>query len=188
MKKRNLLIVALLFSVLSLNAQTFKSGDLVGNLTIGFGNALYSAIGFSTTVPPIAISGDYGIVDNVLEKGSIGIGGYIGYAASSWSYSILGSGASWTYTNIIIGPRGTFHYPFVDKLDTYAGLLIGYNIATISASSNLGGYSYTTPAAGGLITSGFIGGRYYFTDKIAGVCEIGWGIAYFNIGVSLKLK
>ena len=29
----------------------------------------------------------------------------------------------------IIGVRGSFHYPLVDKLDTYTGLALGYDIS-----------------------------------------------------------
>ncbi len=188
MKKLNVLLISFfLISALSANAQTFKSGDLVGNLTIGFGDALYGGLGYATSVPPLAISGDYGIVDNVFDKGTIGIGGLIGYSSAGWNYGYDGYNASWNITYIVIGPRGTLHYPFVDKLDTYVGLMIGYDIVSVSASNNINGYAYGGSGSQ-LITAGFVGARYYFTDKFAGVCEIGWGIAYFNIGVSLKLK
>ena len=122
MKKRNLGIVALLFiSVISLNAQSFKKGDLVGNLTIGFGSSMYLGYGYgssSSSFPAICVSADYGIVDNVAQKGTIGIGGIIGYESQSWNYYYGTAKAS----DFVIGPRGTFHYPFVDKLDTYVGL------------------------------------------------------------------
>ena len=35
--------------------------------------------------------------------------------------------------------------------------------------------------------SWFVGARYYFTDKLAGMAELGYGITYLNLGVSLKL-
>jgi hypothetical protein len=184
MKKRNLVIIALIFiSIISLNAQTFKKDNFVGNLTIGFGNALYGSA-YSSSFPPIAISGDYGIVDNVFDKGTIGIGGLIGYTSSKQN---IYSDYSWSYTSIVIGPRGTIHYPFVDKLDTYAGLMIGYDIVSASSTGYNDGYNYT--ASGSVaIFAGFVGARYYFNDKIAGVCELGFGIAYFNIGISYKIK
>ncbi len=33
---------------------------------------------------------------------------------------------------------------------------------------------------------GFVGARYNFTDKFGALAELGWGIAYFNIGISYK--
>jgi len=190
MKKRNIIISALLLiSVISINAQTFKKGDLVGNLTLGLGSALYSGIGYSTSIPPLAVSADYGIVDNVFDKGTIGIGGLLGYSSAGQTYNyggFYGGSYSWNYTYIVIGPRGTIHYPFVDKLDTYAGILLGYNIVSVSTTGN--GISTAGAAGSAAIFSAFVGARYYFSDKFAGVVELGSGFAYFNIGISLKLK
>ncbi len=188
-KKSLLLIVSLVLSFYIADAQTFKKGDGVLNLTIGFGSGLYTGGGYTSSFPPVAASFEVGVVDNVLDKGTIGVGGYIGYASAKWEASYYGGDTyGYKYTNIVIGPRGTFHYPFLDQLDTYAGLMIGYNIVsskwTGSGSSMFGN---TTATGSGLITAGFIGARYYFNEKIAGLAEIGWGVAYFNIGVAFKL-
>ncbi|MDP4209336.1 MAG: hypothetical protein Q8928_11045 [Bacteroidota bacterium] len=187
MKKGIVLLVFCLMSIGIVNAQTstFQKGNGVLNLTIGFGSGLYTGGGYTTSVPPLAASYEVGIVDNIFEKGTIGVGGYFGFASAK--YNVGYSDWAWKYTNIVIGPRGTLHYPLVEKLDTYAGLMIGYNIVnaswTGSGSSNL--YS---ASGSGLITAGFLGARYYFSDKFAGLAELGWGVAYFNLGVAFKLK
>ena len=185
MKKLLFGTIAVLLSVtLSAQQPTFTKDNLVGNLTIGFGSVLYSGFGYTSSVPPIALSVEKGIKDGILDKGVISVGGYLGYSAHKWEYS----GWGWKYSNIVIGARGTFHYPLVDKLDTYTGLMIGYDIVTAKEfGTSVLGYSYNSSSSG-LIWSWYAGGRYYFNDKIAGVAEIGYGIAWFNIGLAYKIK
>jgi hypothetical protein len=182
MKKITLILLATFLFMTILNAQDpmFTKDDKVVNIGIGLGSALYSGVYFKSTVPPVSLSFEKGIIDNVLEKGVIGLGGYIGYTAYKYEVSSWG----WKYTNIIIGPRGSLHYPLVDKLDTYVGLLVGYNIATVKEFGTVTGIH---PSSGGLVWSGYIGGRYYFTDKIAGMLELGSGISYLTLGVAIKL-
>lgn len=179
MKKVLILIVAACFSLGQLFAQepTFNKEDKVFNAGLGIGTSLYSGGGYAGLIPPLSASLEVGVVDNIIEKGVIGVGGYLGFATYKWTNY-------YRYTNIIIGPRGTFHYPFVDKLDTYAGLMIGYNIVS---SKWIGtGMETHNASSGGVVSSFFIGGRYYFSDNLAGMLELGYGIAYLNIGVALK--
>ncbi len=92
----------------------------------------------------------------------------------------------WKYSNIIIGVRGSFHYPFVDKLDTYAGILLGYNIASSKEfGTTIPGWDYSY-SAGGVVYSGYIGARYYIKDAFALMAELGYGISYLTLGVALK--
>lgn len=187
MKKLLLVLFVAVFSLTQLLAQesTFKQGDKVLNLGIGFGSTFYSGTGYKAGIPPISASLEFGVKDGVLDKGSIGIGGYLGYSSHKWEYSNTGYG--WKYTNIILGVRGVFHYPLVDKLDTYTGLLLGYNISSSKEYGNAGIYgNLYSASAGGVAYSWFIGGRYYFTDKFAGMLELGYGITYLNLGVALK--
>jgi hypothetical protein len=184
MKKLLLSLFVIVFSLTQLLAQesTFKQGDKVLNLGIGFGSTFYSGSYYKAGIPPISASLEFGVKDGVLDKGSIGIGGYLGYSSHKWEYS----GWGWKYTNIILGVRGVFHYPLVNKLDTYTGLLLGYNIATSKEFGNsVPGYNYSA-SAGGVAYSWFVGGRYYFSDSFAVMLELGYGITYLNLGVALK--
>ncbi len=186
MKIKSLLFTALFaFGFFLANAQIVKKGDKVLNLGVGFGNALYNGSGNTSSIPPISGSLEVVIKDDLFDgKGAIGIGGYLGYAAYKWKYS--GFDYGWKYSNIIIGPRGYLHYALVEKLDTYAGIMLGYNIVS---SSSFGSYSYGgySASGGGLIFSGFIGARYFFNDNLAGFVELGSGIAYLNLGVAIRL-
>jgi len=187
MKFKSLLLVTLFALCVSLaNAQVVEKGDKVLNLGIGLGTALYSGTGYTGSVPPISGSLEVVLKDDLFDgKGALGLGGYLGYAAYKWKYS--GFDYGWKYSNIIIGPRGYLHYNLLDKLDTYAGLMIGYNIVS---SSSYGSYTYGgnySASASGIIFSGFVGARYFFNDNLAGMVELGSGIAYLNLGVALKL-
>jgi hypothetical protein len=183
MKKIITIFVALLTLTTTLKAQEnlFKEGDKVVNLGIGILSGLNTGSYYSGKTPPISISYEQGIKDGVLDVGSIGVGGYLGYTSAKWEY--LGYG--WKISNIIFGARGSFHYPLVDKLDTYAGVLLGYNVVTTKETGNLLGGNYSGSSSG-VIFSGYVGGRYYFTDNIAGMVELGTGIAYLNLGVAFK--
>ena len=182
MKKSVLFIAVAVFTFTQLVAQesTFSKGDKVLNLGIGFGGR-YSGSGMTTSVPPIGASFEVGVKDGVLEKGSIGIGGMLAYSAHKWEYS----GWGWKYTSIVIGARGTFHYPLVDKLDTYTGLLIGYDISTATEYGTSTSYPYDN-SYGGFTYAWFVGARYYFSDAFAAFGELGVGVTIFNIGVALK--
>jgi hypothetical protein len=182
MKKLLLLFVVGCFTLTQLVAQesTFNKGDKVLNIGIGFGTTLYSGTYYKSQIPPISASLEFGVADNILDKGVIGVGPYLGY--SSYKYEYAGWG--WKYSNIIVGARGNFHYPLVNKLDTYTGLLLGYNISS-SKEFGTGGTDYQA-SSGGVVWSWFIGGRYYFSDNFAAMLELGYGVAYLNLGVALK--
>ena len=187
MKTKILLFTVLYASgVLSANAQAVKNGDKVLNLCIGLGSPMYSGSYYSMTVPPISASLEFVIKDDLFNnKGAIGIGGYVGYSANKSEYTYGSDTYGWKYSNLIIGPRGYLHYSFFDKLDTYAGLMLGYWIYSEKEYGNVQ-TGYNVGSWGGFISSFCIGGRYFFSDKFAGMLELGSGITYLNIGVVLK--
>ena len=178
MKKFWILLVVVAFSFTQLFAQepTFVKSDRVLNLGIGLGASYYASY-YSSQTPALSASFEVGIVDNILEKGVIGVGGYVGFSSSKYANY-------WKTSNFIIGARGSFHYPLVDKLDTYTGLLLGYNIASTKYyDPYLGGFNASSSR---LASAWFIGGRYYFSDAFAVMAEFGYGISYLTLGVSLK--
>lgn len=187
MKKHFLpILLALLLSV-SVSAQisnapTFNEGDKVINLGLGIGSTLYTGTYYSSNIPPVSASFEVGVKDELFdENSSLGVGGYLGYSGSKYT----GWGSDNSFTNVIIGGRGSLHYQFIDQLDTYAGLMLGYRI--VSWKSSAGGFDYGS-AAGSRFTSAFyIGGRYYFNETFAGMLELGYGIAYLNVGIAIKL-
>lgn len=163
-------------------ANTFSKDDKVVNVGIGFGSTLYSGSRYTNKTPPISGSFELGIKDNLFdEKSSLGVGGYLGYRGAKMEEYSTG----WKYSSIILGVRGAVHYQLVEKLDTYAGIMLGYNIASSSAIGP--SMSGSSGSAGGVTASLYVGGRYYFADKIAAMVELGYGVAFLNLGVSFKL-
>lgn len=192
--KLNGLLLALLFicGIAAAQTPTFEKGDKVLNLGIGFGGGYYSgytSAGYTRT-PFLSASVDVGVVDNILDVGTIGIGGYIGY--SSWKYKDPSPGTydfSWKETNFIIGPRGILSYPLVDKLDTYVGVLLAYHSVSWKSTGNLPTYygDYYSGGTSGVYFSGFLGARYYVTDKFGIMIELGSGnLALATLGLAVK--
>lgn len=163
------------------SAQSFNKGDVVANFGIGLGNTLYNGSGYKTSVPPLSASFEYGIVDHLFDdKSSIGVGGYFGYTSSKFDNMYNSTKDEWKYSSAIISARGSFHYSFLEKLDTYTGLSLGYNI--VSTKPDHKGLGKTSS----LFVGWYAGARYYFTDAIAAMAEVGYDVAYLNIGVAIK--
>lgn len=186
MKKIISLAVLVCMAVTSLQAQSvFKKNNVVLSVGVGLGTAV--DIG-RTVVPPISFNGEYCIVDNLFDaKSALGVGAFVGFAAGRMDYPMLG-GAEFTQkiNNVMIGVRGALHYQFVDKLDTYAGIMLGGNIANVRTygmlmgGQNLRGY-------GGFLGDFFVGARYYLHPNIALYGELGFGVSYFTIGAAFKI-
>lgn len=167
------------------NAQeVFHKGNNTVTASVGFLGALGSL-----RVPPIQLSYEHCILDNLIEgkNGSIGIGGTAGYYATGVKESY---GSTWSNAGLL-GGRGSFHYQFVDKLDTYAGLFLGVTMVSTSTkvtvddkvSSNISTSSATEARFG---WGAHIGARYYFTPQFAANLELGYGISAINVGVTYR--
>ena len=184
MKKLLSIAATVILSLSTLQAQEsmFNLGDKVVSLGIGFGSTLYSGSYYSRGVPPLSFAYEQAIKDDILEKGVIGVGGWLGY--TSYKYDYLGWG--YKYSNFIFGALGAFHYPLLDKLDTYVGIGLGYNIATAKEFGTNPGWDYNS-TSGGFVFAGMVGARYYFVEKFAAFAQVGYGVSYFTIGVSIRL-
>ena len=190
MKKLLLFLSAALFSAATYaQSPTFNQGDLVFNLGVGIGTSLYSGTGYKATLPPLSVSGEYGVADDFLTDDlTLGIGGYLGIAGSKYETAWAGYTYGYKYTYTVIGARGTLHYPLVDNFDTYAGLMLGYNVVNYKETGNWPTVINGNDATGSTMAfSIYVGGRYYFSDNFAAMAELGYGIAYLNLGVALKL-
>ncbi len=187
--KKLIILATLIISFGLVKAQPFDVGTNVLGLGVGLGGH-YAAWGngYSST-PALGVSFDHGFKQ--VGPGIIGIGGYFGYKGMSYHYNYAFSNyyydEKWTY--LIFGLRGTYHYNFDldDKLDLYGGLMLSYNNLSYKETSNNPFYIHNNGTYSSYLDfSLFVGGSYYFTDNIAGFMELGYGIAYWTVGIDFK--
>lgn len=181
--RKLLSLVVLMFITLSVQAQdVFMKSDNLINARIGIGDGLAASATYEKC-----------ILDGLFRNGNgaIGIGGYLGYARDKEEISEQGITVGCKYNDIIIGVQGNLHMQFVDRLDTYAGAMLGYEIVN---AKNYGrsddpdfDYShYIQTDANGMTFSLHLGARYYLTDNLATNIELGYGVAFANIGLSYR--
>ena len=63
--------------------------------------------------------------------------------------------------------------------------MLGYNLTTVAEYGNTG--DNIADSVGGFVPAAFIGARYYFTDQFAAFAQLGYGVAYLTLGVSIRL-
>lgn len=206
MKRRNLfLVAALVLSFFMTNAQNAEEGDKILNFGVGLGNNYYSGSAFSNTFPAVAASFEMIVKDGLFNdgKGALGVGGQLGFVSYKYQYGERSYGgdfteniqtlksamagtfnSEWKYSRFIVGPRGYLHYSFLDKLDTYTGLMLGLEL--FSSKGGLSDKPISTRSSTNFVWAWFVGGRYYFNDQFAAMLELGYGITYANIGIAYK--
>ncbi|HEV7231631.1 MAG TPA: hypothetical protein VGO45_09905 [Bacteroidia bacterium] len=179
------------------HAQSFQKGQTDINLGIGLGNIIVEP-GSINVLPPVSASVEFGITND------ISLGGYAAFTGASrtyqgWEDCGQGNGNGqyyvdtyrWSY--FILGVRGAYHFGRfikVDKLDVYAGLMLGndfahdsYSTTSICPDHHQG---YVGPTYGGFVFSLYGGARYRFTNHFGVFGELGYGISYLNVGLNFK--
>lgn len=184
MKKITLLLVTLLtFSVAS--AQ-FEKGDMAANFGIGIGNYYATGSGFKAKIPPIELSGEYFIIEN------LSVGGFIGGSKSEIDVKVPNHNDSepFTYTYFNIGVIGNYHFVNQEKFDVYAGARLGYVNLKLEYDEDEFPRSFDVDGVGGkssgVLAGAHVGGRYFFTDAFAANAELGYGIAVLKLGATYK--
>ncbi|MDP4218497.1 MAG: hypothetical protein Q8927_20040 [Bacteroidota bacterium] len=187
MKKVLLLMTATCFAM-TMHAQKFQRGTNIVSAGIGLGSAILNYSGAAQT-PALSLQYERGIWD-MGGPGVVSLGGYVGYKGYSYSggASSYKFSEKWHYT--VVGIRSAYHYTGlkVDNLDVYGGVMLAYNLLSYSYSDNGGGGSFGNTGTYGSTVglSLYVGGRYYFSDNLAVLAELGYGVAYLNAGIALK--
>ncbi len=201
MKKLLFILIAastMAFQNTSQAQDAFGKGTTVLNLGVGLGGYVqYWGVGYSST-PYLNASLDIGVYQFPDVKGlSIGLGGYLGYKGISYSYvdTWRDKNGVWHYNEPIkstwsyfsIGFRPTLHYAFSSvNAEIYAGLPFGYVFVSHKYSNPDYGYYYSASYPSYVGYGFFVGGRYFFSKSIGAYLETGYGISYFNLGLSFK--
>ncbi|MEO9475561.1 MAG: outer membrane beta-barrel protein [Cyclobacteriaceae bacterium] len=167
---KKILMILSLVAISEMALAQHEAGDKNLNVGLGLGSTFASG---STTIPPLGASFEIGIKDE------ISVGGYLGYSASE----LKSGGFTAKYSYTIIGVRGSYHYDLLGdpKIDTYGGLMLGYNVAGVDWDG-----PGNAASAGGVSYSLYVGGRYAFSDKVGAFAELGYGIAYLQLGANVK--
>ncbi len=164
-------IVMLCFSAL-VYGQEFAVNQNVLTAQVGIGSS------FGTTGSSEGLGLSVNFERGIWEVGEdvVSLGGYLG--RKTFKFDAFSSKLSYT----IIGARGAYHFNSlnVDNLDLYGGAMISFNNVSFSGDSTF------STASSGLGVTIFAGGRYYFSDNIAASLELGYGVAFANIGVSFR--
>lgn len=177
MKKAILIFFAICTGLLTYSQQ-FQVGSSTANLGVGLGTALG---GLGNARPAISLAVDYGMWD-VGGPGVISLGGYVGN--TGYKYTDLGYTAKWNYTTV--GARGAYHFNGfkIPRLNAYAGAMLGYNFVKYSSENQ--DNSFVNNYASGLGVTGFLGGRWFFTQNFGAFAELGYGVSVLNAGITYK--
>jgi len=144
------------------------------NAGVGFG----PTGGYNLGILPLSASVDFKLPIGL----PITVGGIVTY--TTWKFSV--NAISVTYTNIGLGGRAMYHLNLIDKLDTYAGLTLGYAMQSAKMETGIS-YDTSTEAKSFFLWGGNIGARYFFTNLIGAYLELGYSsLQYVSIGASIK--
>ena len=183
MKRIALLLIAMLTLGFAAQAQsTFTKGTTTANLGLGIGGTLFDK-DFSVLLPPLSVGIDYSVASGLFDgNGSIGIGGYLG--AEVYRYKGFDSSV-WSQT--LVGPRGSLHYQFVDKLDTYFSLMLGVNIISWNYNMKVADNAIKDKDTSARFGWGaHFGTRYYLSDRWAVMGEFGYGLTFLTLGATYR--
>lgn len=201
---KKILVLLSIVAGTHISAQSFQKNQFDINFGVGIGNTFVGS-GATKVIPSISTAVEYGVTD------AISAGVYLGYAGASYQYSGVdwcpsGNGIGnafgnyYNYTDTykwrfsIAGIRGAYHFAKLipaDKLDVYAGLMIGANFSKYTFSSDNPCPGHVPVAArnfGKLIWSGYAGARYRFVENFGAFAELGYGISYLTLGVNISVK
>lgn len=115
-----------------------------------------------------------------LGNGILGI--EAGFDYWSWSGSTGLGDYSWKY--IPIGVTANYHFKLQDpRIDPFVGLGLGYQIITCDAPGLPSNYCSNSA----VYFIGRVGGRYFFSPKMALYGDVGAGAATLNVGMMFKM-
>lgn len=188
---QKILAILLLSSPIAATAQ-FEVGDNVVGLGLGIGGHYNAYSSYSSQTPALGLYYEMGLTE--LGSGVLGLGGFVGYKSLAYKNRALfgpGFDYDWRWTYVIIGVRGACHYNEwhgIPELDTYGGLMLSYNSVKWTDNTRYpeGYLASGTYGSSGIGFTGFIGGRYYFTEQLGAQLELGYGISVLSLGVVYK--
>lgn len=156
----------------------FDKGDNIVSLTVGYGSGFGQRLVYERSV--------YTFLDG---RASVGVGAAFNNAIRTYRYDYYGYTSRDLRDYFTLGVVGSFHYQFIDKLDTYVQIGLGGG-AYISKDTWTydNGNKYVDKYTRGIFDwTTTVGARWYFNDNFAVNAEFGWvASSYFMAGVTYK--
>lgn len=154
----------------------YNEGDHLLNIGVGL-SSYYNGL-------PIGFSYESGIHPD------ISVGAQFDYNSGNYNdyYGYYYNGYRWGYNAYYLGIRGSYHFNRLlnindSKIDLYAGVGLGYQHFQWRDR----GYGYGYAYGSGLFFNYFIGGKYYFTNKVGAFVELGYsGLSSSRVGLAVK--
>ncbi|WP_181305943.1 hypothetical protein [Rufibacter sp. XAAS-G3-1] len=157
----------------------FSGGTNVVGIGFGLVDKIDTYGSGANTLKPLTFSYERGL-NVAVGPGVIGVGGVFSYAHVKWEEDFK---VSFMY----IAAKGAYHYNFTqnEKLDTYAGLTLGYARSKADWDDTfLSDYEEST----GEVKVGVLAGaRYYFTNNVGAHVELESG-PMSNITIGLNYR
>lgn len=121
----------------------------------------------------------------ISAPGKLGVGGIFRY----WGYSEDFGFGKWSYTDILVGAQGNYHFVLDNqKLDPYVGLVLAYDIGSASWDG-IKGFGWVENTAGGFFLGFHGGARYFISPKIALNARFGYGtLSYGALDLGLDFQ
>lgn len=182
----------------------FTEGSLMMDITVGA--PTHSGTEFrDVMIPPISLCFDGGLKRLKNDKMSISLGGM----ASYYLYDVWGDQYGYYYHdyyynnhlyydaemhNIFVAFRGAFHFDPTDRIDIYAGLLMGGHWKIWNYVDGLDYHNYygKNPIPNKFSFGPFIGARFFVSNAFGFKAEFGTdsgnGIPYAQGGITFKLR
>jgi len=168
---------------------THEQGDVILQGGVGLGIPGWYG---NVTVPPVSAVIEYGFHDVV------SVGATAGYAESRYGYLYGDYRWEYKYSYTAVGVRGCFHplsipdipeFPHSDKLDLYAGGIVGAVIVSHTVNEPTGyagGPVHYQAGSSYPLFGAFLGARYYFVKHIAATLEMGHNIGWINAALTAR--
>lgn len=175
-------ILSLFFAVVlfsSLSFAQFNAGQASLGAILGVGGSGLTGSG----AYPIGVEYNFWEYNKNLQ-----LGAYAGFAMSTEEINYFFGKGTWTYTNILLGAQGNWHFYPGEKFDPFVGAVLGYNIASASWEwdPKPAGAVDPTVSVGGVIYSGQAGFNYWFSPKMAVQVKVGL-LPYFGAGITYNM-
>lgn len=182
------LVIALL--AIGANAQTFEKGSSIVTAQLGIGGGFGQRIAY-----------EYSLVSLLDGKAAIGVGGSLNNRVKTESAKHTWGKIKTVEDWFTVTVNASFHYEFIDKLDTYVTLGLGGGVDAAKAK-----YKWSSEVKEEFEKEGMVapkisdsasrgifgwvsslGARYYFTENWAANLELGWtGAGYISLGATYK--